>query len=70
MTTVTAVAPPVPKTTRRSFAGWFRVLGWRHLVAWIAIIWSIFPILWVISAAFTKDPLISSGSIVLTNPIL
>lgn len=70
MTAAIAPAPPVPKTTRRSFVGWFRVLGWRHLVAWIAIIWSVFPILWVVSAAFTKDPSISSGSIVPTNPTL
>jgi arabinogalactan oligomer/maltooligosaccharide transport system permease protein len=70
MSTVSAVAPPMPKRKRRTLGAWFRVLGWRHLVAWIAIVWSVFPILWVISAAFTKDPSISSSSIIPTNPTL
>jgi arabinogalactan oligomer/maltooligosaccharide transport system permease protein len=70
MSTVSAGTPPMPKRKRRTLGGWFRVLGWRHLVAWIAIIWSVFPILWVVSAAFTKDPSISSSSIIPTNPTL
>lgn len=70
MSAVTAPAPPTPKIKRRSFGGWFKVLGWRHIVAWIAIIWSVFPILWVVSAAFTKDPSISSGSIIPTSPTI
>jgi arabinogalactan oligomer/maltooligosaccharide transport system permease protein len=70
MSAVTAPAPPTPKIKRRSFGSWFKVLGWRHIVAWIAIIWSIFPILWVVSAAFTKDPSISSGAIIPTSPTI
>ena len=46
MSAITAPAPPMPKKHRRSFARWFRVLGWRHLVAWIAIAAALFPVLW------------------------
>ena len=70
MSAVTAPAPPMPKKHRRSFAGWFRVLGWRHLVAWIAIAAALFPVLWVISAAFTKDTSISSSAIIPTDPTI
>jgi arabinogalactan oligomer/maltooligosaccharide transport system permease protein len=70
MSAVSAVAPPMPKKRRRTLVGWFRVLGWRHVVAWIAIAWSVFPILWVISAAFTKNPSISSSALVPTSPTL
>jgi len=69
MSAVTA-ATPVPKAHRRTFGNWFKILGWRHIVAWVAIAWSILPILWVVSAAFTKDPSISSGAIIPTNPTL
>ena len=70
MSAVTAPAPPMPKARRRSFAGWFRVLGWRHLIAWIAMAAALFPVLWVVSAAFTQDPSISSSAIIPTEPTL
>jgi arabinogalactan oligomer/maltooligosaccharide transport system permease protein len=68
MSTVTAAAPPLPKKGRRTFGSWCRVLGWRHLVALIAIVFAITPVLWVISAAFSNDPSISSGSILPKDP--
>lgn len=54
----------VPKQQRRSFVRWFRNLGWRHLIAWIALFFALFPVLWVVSAAFTNDPSISSGNLI------
>lgn len=63
-------APPVPKPKRRTFSAWLRVLGWRHVIAWVAIAVALFPVLWVVSAAFTDDPSISSGSVVPTDPTL
>ncbi len=63
-------APLIPKAKRRTLGGWFRVFGWRHLVAWIAIAFALFPVLWVVSAAFTLDPSISSSAIIPTNPTL
>ena len=63
-------APPVPKAKRRTFVGWFRQLGWRHVIAWSAIAVALFPVLWVASAAFTEDPSISSSALVPTSPTL
>jgi len=34
------------------FGKWFRDTGWRHLVTWAALVFALFPVLWVISAAF------------------
>jgi arabinogalactan oligomer/maltooligosaccharide transport system permease protein len=72
MSTLTApvgpAAPPLPKKSRRTFGGWFKVLGWRHLVALAAIAFAIAPVLVVISAAFTHDPSISSGALIPAKP--
>lgn len=54
----------VPKQQRRSFSRWLHQLGWRHVVAWIALFFALFPVLWVVSAAFTNDPSISSGNLI------
>jgi arabinogalactan oligomer/maltooligosaccharide transport system permease protein len=62
------VAPPLPHRSRRTFPQWFKALGWRHLVALVAVAFACFPVLWVISAAFTADPTISSGSLVPRDP--
>jgi arabinogalactan oligomer/maltooligosaccharide transport system permease protein len=39
-------------TRRPRFRIWFRRTGWRHLVAWAAIAFAVFPALWTISASF------------------
>jgi arabinogalactan oligomer/maltooligosaccharide transport system permease protein len=44
--------------------------GWRHAVAWVAIAFAITPVLWVVSAAFTLSPTISSGNLIPQNPTL
>ena len=43
--------PRVVGRNRRSFRRWFRDLGWRHLVAIAALLFAIFPVVWVISAS-------------------
>lgn len=40
---------------RRSFGGWFGRFGWRHLVAWLAIIYAAFPLVYVLSASFNPE---------------
>lgn len=68
--TPSPTAPPKPKRKRHSFGHWLRNNGWRHLVAWIVLVFAIVPILWVISAAFTPNATFSAGSLVPTNPSL
>ncbi|APF40642.1 sugar ABC transporter permease [Neomicrococcus aestuarii] len=46
------------------FGRWFREKGWRHIVAIVAIIFSIFPLLYVLSAAFD-----SSGTMAGSNSL-
>lgn len=43
--------PPDITRTRRPFRRWVRDLGWRHLVGWIAIVYALFPVIWVVSAS-------------------
>jgi arabinogalactan oligomer/maltooligosaccharide transport system permease protein len=35
------------------FRRWFRVVGWRHIVAVVMVIWALFPIFYVISLALS-----------------
>lgn len=48
---------PFRPAGRRSFGRWFRETGWRHVVAWVALAFATFPVLWVISAAFSDGNL-------------
>jgi arabinogalactan oligomer/maltooligosaccharide transport system permease protein len=49
---------------RMSARRWWSEVGWRHIVGIVAIAWAVFPILYIISAAF--NPI---GSIVSTGVI-
>jgi arabinogalactan oligomer / maltooligosaccharide transport system permease protein len=43
-----------PRTNRLSFGRWLRELGWRHVVAWIAILFAMYPVAWIVSASFNR----------------
>lgn len=43
---------------------WFQRVGWRHLVGIIALIFAIFPVLFVVSAAFNPQGTLSSSSLI------
>ncbi len=59
MTTETATdvqAPTIPdklKVDRMPFKRWLRLVGWRHAVAIIFVVWALFPAFYVISLAFS-----------------
>jgi arabinogalactan oligomer/maltooligosaccharide transport system permease protein len=36
---------------RRTFGQWFADTGWRHVVAWAAIVFALFPLLYILSAS-------------------
>jgi arabinogalactan oligomer / maltooligosaccharide transport system permease protein len=45
-------APRRTKTDRRrSFKAWFVDTGWRHIIAWIAIVFALFPLLYILSVS-------------------
>jgi len=41
----------VTAATGGRFRRWLRHLGWRHVVAWLALVFALFPVIWVISAS-------------------
>ncbi|WP_431878947.1 sugar ABC transporter permease [Micromonospora marina] len=72
MTTIAQT--PTPTTTRRpvrrSRGRWFAQVGWRHLVGLLAVAFSLFPILFVISAAFNPLGTLSSTELLPTGASL
>ena len=52
--TTNPVAPATPiKAARMPFGRWFRLVGWRHLVAVIMCAWALFPAFYVLSLALS-----------------
>ena len=46
---------------------WFRLVGWRHLVAIVAVLFSLFPIVFVLSAALNPLGTLSSTDLTPTG---
>lgn len=49
------VVKAAPKQNKKSFGRWFGEVGYRHLIGVLAVVYSIFPILYVISAALNPE---------------
>lgn len=60
---------PTFAVNRPSMGKVFRTTGWRHLVAWVALIFALFPVAWVISAALS-DGNLSSQRLIPKDPTL
>lgn len=62
-------APVTPKGQKHtmSFGRWFAEIGWRHIVGIAAVIFAVFPILFVISASLNPLGTVSSTSLVPTD---
>lgn len=43
--------PVTPPKNKQSFGRWFVDKGWRHLVAWVVIIFALLPLLYILSAS-------------------
>ncbi|MEM7326652.1 MAG: sugar ABC transporter permease [Actinomycetota bacterium] len=66
MTAITssAVDPRVAaRRRRRSFGRWFRELGWRHLVGVLALAFSLFPVLFIVSSSFNAAGTLNSSGL-------
>jgi len=53
-------AKVVAVPSRGGFNKWVRNLGWRHLVAWVALVFALFPVVWVISASLNPQQTLTS----------
>ena len=50
--------PPLP------FGRWFRLVGWRHVVAGLAVLFSLYPIVWMVSASINPIDTLSGSQLV------
>jgi len=41
------------RTNKKSFGQWFKEVGWKHIIAWMMIVYAIFPILYILSTSLT-----------------
>jgi arabinogalactan oligomer/maltooligosaccharide transport system permease protein len=66
LSTATAAAEPPSTVVHHGSAkgGWFRRVGWRHVVGILALAFSLFPILFVISAALNPLGTLSSSELI------
>lgn len=60
-----------PKATTGAVVGgrtplrrWLRTMGWRHLVAWLALAFALFPVIWIISASFNPLQTLTSQTLI------
>ncbi|MFG3699575.1 sugar ABC transporter permease [Micromonospora sp. NPDC047620] len=63
----TGAAPAGNRTAGRGRNRWFAQVGWRHLVGVLAVAFSLFPILFVLSAALNPLGTLSSTELVPTG---
>ncbi len=52
------------RPTRRPLKVWFRRSGGRHLVAILAAVFALYPIVWIVSSAFNASDSLASASII------
>ena len=60
-----------PKATTGAVVGgrtplrrWLRTMGWRNLVAWLALAFALFPVIWIISASFNPLQTLTSQTLI------
>ena len=41
------------RTNKKTFGIWFKEVGWKHIVAWMMMVYALFPILYIISTSLT-----------------
>jgi arabinogalactan oligomer / maltooligosaccharide transport system permease protein len=49
------------KTDRMPFGRWLRLVGWRHAIAVVMIIWALFPVFYVISLSLSGGNTLTSA---------
>jgi arabinogalactan oligomer / maltooligosaccharide transport system permease protein len=61
--------PPVARGRRRMPAGrYWRHVGWRHVVGLATLAFAFYPVVWVLSAAFTPGAGLSGQQLIPENP--
>jgi arabinogalactan oligomer/maltooligosaccharide transport system permease protein len=65
--TPSAAAGPSAAQQRVRRVRWWREVGWRHVVGLVAVVWAVFPLLYIVSAALNPLGSVVSTSIVPTH---
>lgn len=55
---------------KTSFKVWLRDKGWRHAVMWVAMAFALYPVLWMISAAFNTFNTLGASNLIPTSVTL
>ncbi len=55
---------PVTEQRRMPFGRWMAEIGWRHILGLIAVVFAVFPILFVVSASLNPLGTVSSSGII------
>lgn len=59
------INPSVASLPRKqSFPTWIRDRGWRHAVAFLAIMFALLPVAWVLSASLNANPTLASADLI------
>jgi len=53
----------IPERRKQSFGRWFKQLGWKHIVGLVVVVYSLFPILYIISTSLTDMGGIDNGTL-------
>lgn len=61
---VTGAAETDAYRERSPFSRWWRRTGWRHFIAWVALAFALFPVIWVISASFNPLQTLTSQTLI------
>ena len=67
LTPTTPARPPKRGVALMGRRRWLREVGWRHLIGVIAVLWSLFPITYIVSAAFNPAGSVTSSSVIPTT---
>ena len=49
---------------RMSFGRWVREIGWRHVLLIIAALFALFPVVWIVSAAFNASDNLAAATLI------
>ena len=64
---VPGTARVIPTKRKTSSIHWFREVGWRHVVAWVAIVFAVFPLLYVVSVSFNPIGTLTGSNALFTR---
>lgn len=50
--------------SRLPFGKWFRIVGWRHVVLLVAVVFTLFPVVWTLSASVNPTDTLSGSQLI------